>query len=1754
MSLNLDTVLIENVRLGTGNNPFTFSPRVVITDASEFQTSYPRRVEYCVLAESTSNSTTEIEIGDSNLIFRWTKNESTAVRFDYDGFRGKWLPLPGSLPEEIGAISNNPRLIVQVPDLDLLDSPFDIYIGSPTRIFTFTVQLVGDSSGFADPNSVPTGTVQISQSNGELNFSSTDLGGFEEQIILNTRQGFFSRTSFTGNIGTLPSSSAEAVNIFLNPKPGTGQFPRIKIDFRNYLIPVEVPTESSFGSPSSGTFQWSLDTGKLKFSDSDVDTFNNRIVYYDGVFNGFFQLTKTNLGEPSDSYPIPTFNVPSFIGLASLRYIFFARKSGEPDSYFKTILVDSSEDEISKPSSGTVKIDRANGNVFFRSSDVSSFSDYDIIYIDTYGQVENGVSVQFFRSGANSSSESAVGDFSVRYFVEEQLLSDSLMQTDTFFLPTIPIVDSTLKYTIEQGNLGGDFTGDLKNNVNVTELGIGYLKNFDQKQLTFTERKEVEFTLEASSSVVKIQDSVISPINFEIEINGESVTPGIDFDFDPSSGLIEFTDTIGLNDPNNVYNISGSTTLPNIFNANKGTFVSSDSGKYLLIESGDNAGIYLITLVVSNLQIKVSPDFNFSQSTSVDVITQAEVVADKFFTDVFPPLKKLKIEKSDTGISGIFQQISNSQFSFAPSIGQINLKEQTNPGQVFRITYVYLQSDDEGVTTNPTTITEFASFPIRQESAVTVSGSRIVSFNPQNLSISNGTTTFYLNGVTLTSDLVEIKSNQTAEIAGLEDGSVVTVTYFVFEALGGESSFTLSSTPIDVDTPSIQTGQTQIVLNGDQTSVISSGSPLLVDSETLFIANEAIYDSLNDITTIKFTTSSPASFTNPNIQVSASVEFVTKNISIIIIPTGARSFSFTGSISILPNSIITLDGDPYLVIAVEYKEETNKTKLTTAAAARKNYLSPVFKATVLPVYLPGKNFQTSSFAKIIPDPILILMGGSNQGVLSKTIDYDISEGGSIVLKSDIGFGESLYALYVSRISKPKGTEIELNYANSIASLRLTGQRLVATYNLYSPDSFFFRVETTETYIPEVQDFLRQSAQSNGVSGPNTGDAISLATKNQGSPGLYYDELHFANLDFVVVALLKTFNIIVNGYEDILSDLDGRVVGGLQGKFRFDGIKNNPIRNSFNEVTNDIDDRVLVKTIKKLVSISPLEIEEIPVYKRMWEDSDFSRIFPTSKIITAGLGDNVGEDHNGETLGSLETENIKSFSSMTSSNARLIFDKVEGKTVLIVETPNGDSVNGDVENGIPPFVIGKPIQIKSYDGSQFQDSTISNIEFIDNKTKITISNSINLLRGTIFHSTSDPTDTDNHFYTVGRDIGVENDDGQIINITVDLPPPFDNLQVEIVGSELIDVKVKFSRLETSPFRFPALDGSVFGDDERYPEPLVRRDNELDILQIELDLMNSNLVTATVAVNGLDVILPPISKPNIGDVIEWLDGPNSGLERTVLSVSPGVIRVNASLVPDSTGSSLLLINPASDNMNSIIEIEKQILSTNAESPPPPPPGTALIGIANSELNSINLIISCFGDVILTGTGTASAGTLTDASVDFVLSGVTQGSLIWVTSGLNQGLYEITSVATTSLTINTLDPFADFPSFVSTSYSIIKPFSFLSTDQFGIISKFLRKTLGFFNSTVSWSSSMTVPGKFGRTTDIVTRRTDIENFIEDIENVLVNGDLYENRYLWIGTRTNKENGTLVSEFRSIADRVKNTQKLIEDQRKLLISQNLS
>ena len=193
-----------------------------------------------------------------------------------------------------------------------------------------------------------------------------------------------------------------------------------------------------------------------------------------------------------------------------------------------------------------------------------------------------------------------------------------------------------------------------------------------------------------------------------------------------------------------------------------------------------------------------------------------------------------------------------------------------------------------------------------------------------------------------------------------------------------------------------------------------------------------------------------------------------------------------------------------------------------------------------------------------------------------------------------------------------------------------------------------------------------------------------------------------------------------------------------------------------------------------------------------------------------------------------------------------------------------------------------------------------------------------------------------------------------------------------------------------------------------------------------------------------------------------------------------------------------------------------------------------------------------MIASGTGTVTSTVLTDSTADFTLAGVNSSSLIYIPAGYNKGLYQVYSVTATTVTIVSSDPWATFPAPGTVDYQIIQPESFLDSEQFGVVSEFMRDTLDFYLNTVSWYSSISINGTLARTNEIVARQSQITDFIGEIENILIGG-LYDVRYLWIQQRTNRRIGTLAQKLSTEEQTQENLQQIKSDQKKLVLMDQL-
>lgn len=1740
MSLNTSGMFLEEIRLSGGNGSLTFSPRNAITDRAALDAS-GKRADYVLLASSTDPTQRTAEIADPTLRFDWTRNDPSVTRFDYDGYARRWLPMPGGPPDALGLISNSPRLTAPVPDFTETAAPYDVYVGTPARLSTFTVQTVEDEGSFSTP---APGTIQVSVADGKLNFSDQDLNLYSGQPVLAQRQSFFDRAQRKGSLGSVPSSPVADYFLFLNPRPATSQRPLVRVGYGPHLSGIEVLDEASLGSPSPGTFTWSLDTGRVRLSASDVSSNLGETVYYSGVLLGSLSLTRTIVGPVTQAFPASAFTIGPAVGVSDAhRFVIFSELAGQPRKYLSVKV--SASAPTDSPGRGSVVINSLTGEVFMNLNDVLAGLGRDFGWVDSIVEVERGVSVQLYRSGVNGSGESQGPDFNILYGVTGQVIQDGLSQSPFVMLPTVPTVGPTLQFSVAPApSSTGTFTGTLNDGGDPSQQGLCYILDLDARQLKFGNRRTVDITVQRASPIVKAPDAALSSRGLEVSRNGVPLTPGVDFSLDHATGLIEFTQSVGEGGASDVLGISGSSSLPGTFVSNDPVFSGTDVGRTLLIKSGLNQGYYVVKSFVSPTNVTVSPSFSVSQPESADLRDPGEDLVDRFWTTLLPPFKKITVSRAPSP-TGTFVQVPNTGFTVLPTTGQVNLKDPAKPGESFSITYVSLDSEDNGVTTTPTNRLERALFKVRQEPVSVTVGSRVGSFNLAGSKVNTSRpVSLYVDGVTQDPGAFSFTSPGTITLANpVTDGQTVIVDYWVEDATGGNQGFNLLHTPVDVDFPQITAGETTATFNGDQTTALSPGSGVLIAGREVVIVKESSYSQAGDVTSVVFETAPTIGAENASIMVCPPIngDFrVMETAQVDVVPSGTNAMRVAGSRPYKAGTVVTINGDPYLALSATYDRSSNRTIVTLASSAQRNYVIPSVTRTLRPVLLPGSSFTTSMQASTGSDFTLVRMG-SRRKVLVRDVDYSFLEGGVISLLDDLVYGDSLHALYVARVPQAAGTVFTLNYAHAVApsqSNGMQGQRLVATYDLWAPDSFFYRMETFFTFLPEAQGFLEQSSQSGG-GGPDVSSRSAPKPKDFGSPGLYFNERSARNLDEVFSRLLLFYNDLVNQYEDVLSSLDGRVVGGTSGRFRYDGVLDNPPRNSYDEVTNDVDDRIKKFDRFVLTSLSPFEMGLVPVYASMAQANRLSRLFPLFKTVTVAIGDNVGFDANGQDMGSSGVENIRFALPLKSSRSNSWIQTVDSAMTTV-----GVSENGSVELLVPEFAVDQKLRFFHEDGVPGPLLTVTAVT-PGNPVQLTLDLPVPSVRGSLMHATEEGDSTVS-FYTSGRDIIVDYDSGNVVNFT--LPPPLDVLQNPPKGQELLDLPLVYLNQEVEPERVPALDGMEVMDDGRVSQPRLRVPGEQFLLQEEMAAM------ATLGRGELSASVTTLSSVSIslavGDVIRFLNGPNAGIERQVsLVLGSGTYSMAGGFAAlDPTGSDFLIVGGAQRPIDEVVADEISAVLSRVSGPPTSP--DSLVPVFDSGIIAIQKAIVGFGPETASGTGTATSDTLTDSSQDFPSSGVTTSSLIYVASGPNSGLYKILAVGTTSLTIETLAPYSGFPVPGSVTYSVINPWSVLGTGNFDFSAEYLREALAWASSTQAWLAGLSDSGKATRSAAVVQRSLRVEYFVSQLYDLLSKAEaLYEMRYLLVDQRANRKDGTLAKAMNAEAKRNEDEAKIRADAKKLLL-----
>lgn len=623
MSLSMLGYVLEPPRVGGSNSAYTLTPNNLITDASAFSGHFPSgsepvpRAEYLVLVQEDGR------LADAT--FGWTKNE-VIQRFGYSGQDQRFKPLCGAPLEVVGVLgpdANSNRIKVLAPVASLSAAPFRVSVGTGVGQ-PFTANLV---TAFGSP---APGVVEILSTTGELNWNVGDLSLYDGLDVRFQRQQFYTEKESSGNIGTVESLS------LLNPLPAYAQYPLLRIGFRSWLQPIARPNDASL-SPSAaipaGSFEWSATSGLVVLSAVDVAAYPGRAVYYDGVLCGWsLQLPRQSLG---------TVYVPGIItGLpAEGCDLIFRLSSGYQFASYKRVTSFSS-----KGKAGVVEV-KSSGEVRFSVSDRARYGSESVEVVFGDLPVEWGVALRLFRSPVNLTGSGTTKDISALYLADNATLADPIVGAPQVYLPAVPYEGSPLTVRVEQGT--GSYVGILPRlDVALPPAGIGYLLDFEGRQLVYAQRKAGQLVeMPEESAAVALPDPLVQRVNLTLE---REISPGTgvfaplvlgqDALLDAASGVVTYTSSHSQTLASGAATTFSGTVLTDLAQDFMAAGVAE--GDYLLLSSG-------VYRVASVLPTTLTTYETGPAATGVvyEIRRGAEVVLDRYWQEVRPLDPVTRVER-----------------------------------------------------------------------------------------------------------------------------------------------------------------------------------------------------------------------------------------------------------------------------------------------------------------------------------------------------------------------------------------------------------------------------------------------------------------------------------------------------------------------------------------------------------------------------------------------------------------------------------------------------------------------------------------------------------------------------------------------------------------------------------------------------------------------------------------------------------------------------------------------------------------------------------------------------------------------------------------------------------------------------------------------------------------------------------------------------------------------------------------------------
>jgi hypothetical protein len=557
-----------------------------------------------------------------------------------------------------------------------------------------------------------------------------------------------------------------------------------------------------------------------------------------------------------------------------------------------------------------------------------------------------------------------------------------------------------------------------------------------------------------------------------------------------------------------------------------------------------------------------------------------------------------------------------------PILGSFSFPRPVSTGQMVEVTY-YRAVQDSGAlyldsNGNPVQVTEFLPVIIRRESATRLN-SQVYSFNPLGRTVDVDVTPSVYVGATLvsygipTGVAVDTSNNTLSLVKTVNDPATkVLITYGVFEAAGGETSYTVSQGPVWRPPFRLRADAAQpdrFLLDTDRTSDMVPGKVLRISNYLTYIKASSYSGLPADITTVtvfptptkSIGTLSPSepptnlltdraitptvnpAGTSP-VSTGADAGFLpllTTAYGLASVPPfqtvtqGQTAIRFEGDLTkyAVAGHVIELFGIPFLIAKGEIVDGafTNITLGSPSPAEMvwTSGMSPnLIRISVRPIYPEGSTvfIGAGSFVETEPYEVVLYEGTAPGVTLAQGRDYQLDpSAGTLTLMEPRTQGlPALSSLQFYRTARntlsPFLFQGKVQYPRVSASAGYidppsdtngrAGATLTATYTFDSPDSFYARSLPLPSYISETSRSIVQGvARKAAGTNPSAGNYAPGNPSSHGTAGLVSERQDLVSRDRVTRTFLRYFNGVITSFEQVLENIAGNPVGDRDGKLR-----------------------------------------------------------------------------------------------------------------------------------------------------------------------------------------------------------------------------------------------------------------------------------------------------------------------------------------------------------------------------------------------------------------------------------------------------------------------------------------------------------------------------------------------------------------------------------------------------------------------------